>query len=105
MDFNTLILIIVTLGVIWLFLYGLKRILDAETYKTLTNRIVAYIVKAEADIQGVKKGTERLYDVMDNVILTANKREKKLLKTLNLPTLVTSIFTGIVTPILFKKGL
>jgi len=103
MDFNTFILIAGTLGVIWLFLFGLKKILDAETYKTLTNRIVAYIVKAEVDIQGLKKGTERLYDVMDNINLTASPKEKKLLKRVDLPNLITNLLTGIVTPILFKK--
>ena len=103
MDFNTFILIAGTLGVIWLFLFGLKKILDASDYKTLTNRIVAYIVKAEVDIQGLKKGTERLYDVMDNINLTASPKEKKLLKRVDLPNLITNLLTGIVTPILFKK--
>jgi len=103
MDFHNIMLIATVLGTIWLFLYGLKWILDAETYKTITNKIVAYIIKAEQDIQGYKQGAERLNEVVKCITTTATPVEKKFLKRINLPSLVTSIFTGIVTPILFKR--
>ena len=103
MEMNTIILLAIFLGIVWLFFYGMKKLLDAETYKTLTNKIVAYIIKAEADISGFNKGKERLNDVVCNITKTATRTEQKLLKKIDTPSLVTSIFTGIVAPILFKK--
>jgi hypothetical protein len=105
MEFNTILLLTALLGVIWLFLFGLKRILDAETYKSITNKIVAYIVKAEIDIQGISKGNERLNEVVHNLIATSDERERKLLRRINVQKLVTNVFNGVVVPILFRRGI
>jgi hypothetical protein len=105
MDFNTIIFTALFLGILLAFLYGLKRILDAETFKTLTNKIVAYIIKAEQEIQGYKKGTERLNEVVENVIANATTRERKLLNKINVKGLVTNIFTYVVSPIFFKRAM
>ena len=104
MEFTTIILITILFGITLLFLYILKSVLDAETFRLLTSKIVAHIVKAENDIQGDKRGIERMYYVMDNITNTATKKERKILNKLNVPELVTGIFTTVVSPILFKKG-
>ena len=103
MDLSTILLIALLLGTIWLFLFGLKKVLDAETYKTLTNKIVAYIVKAENDIYGYKKGNERLNEVVENITKSANKAERKLLQKTNIQALVSNVFSSVVMPIVFKK--
>ena len=103
MNFTTILLVAVSLGVAWLFLYGLKRILDAEVYNTLTARIVALICKAEIEITGFQKGEKRLKEVVANVEAFATEKEKKLLKKLRLPSLVTTIFKSVVLPIFAHK--
>jgi len=103
MDLSTILLIALLLGTIWLFLFGLKKVLDAETYKTLTNKIVAYIVKAENDIYGYKKGNERLNEVVENITKSATKSERKLLQKTNVQALVSNVFSSVVMPIVFKK--
>ena len=103
MDLTTILLIALLFGTIWLFLFGLKKVLDAETYKTLTNKIVAYIVKAENDIYGYKKGNERLNEVVENITKSANKAERKLLQKTNIQALVSNVFSSVVMPIVFKK--
>ena len=103
MELSTILLIALLLGTVWLFLYGLKRLLDAETFYTLTNKMVAYIVKAEKDIIGYKKGNERLNEVVDNITKSANKAERKLLSKLNVQSVINTLFTTIVAPIILKK--
>jgi len=105
MEIGTVFIIALFFGTIILFLFGLKKVLDAEAYQSLTNKIVAYIVKAEIDIQGEKRGIERLHEVVHNVVTTASKSEKKLLKKLHLHHVVITIFDNIVVPILFRKGM
>jgi hypothetical protein len=105
MSFYTILLLAVLLGVIMLFLFGLKRILDAETYKSITNRIVAFIVKAEIDIQGISKGKERLDEVVQNITETATEKERKLLQKIDAKKLVSNVFSSVVVPILFKRGI
>jgi len=104
MEIGTVFIIALLFGTIWLFLFGLKKVLDADAYQSLTNKIVAYIVKAEIDIQGEKRGNERLNEVVYNITSTATKTEKKLLKKLHIYDVVINTFDKVVVPILFRKG-
>ena len=77
MSFTVILLVAALLGTIWLFLYGLKKVLDAEAYQALTNKIVALICKAEIDITGFKKGEKRLEKVCElaSQILSASEQQ------------------------------
>ena len=103
MEFNTILILALLAGITIAFLYGLKRLLDAEAYNNLTNKIVMYIAKAETDIKGEKRGNERLNEVVKNITNTATERERKLLKKINTKALVNTIFTKVVAPAIIGK--
>ena len=103
MEYNGLMMMGILFIMICLFLYVLKRLLDAEAYRELTNKIVAYICKAEQEIVGVKKGEERLEAVVRSIGATASGREKRILQKLNAVSLVRGLFRGVVFPAILKR--
>ena len=102
METSLIITITAIIAISILALYFLKKLLDEETYRALTQKIVAQIIKAEFDFKGTKKGDQKLESVIQNITQNATTKEKKILKKINLKSLIKSILSTIVAPILLK---
>jgi len=103
MEISSLVIIGLVLGLIWLFLYGCKQILDAEAYRILTNKIVACIAKAEVEITGFKQGENRLEAVSQQISNLATPRERAILQKINLRSLIQGLFTSVFIPLFWRK--